>query len=242
VTLACLPAVRAAVAGQLPEVTFLLLPGRDRDIGADAATVVGQALPAYDVLLIGPGLGRSPGAQTLVRDLLSSPDVADTPAVIDADGLNALARVAHWHETMTCKAVLTPHPGELGRLTHASVPEVQANRIATSRRRVEEWGQTVVLKGAQTVVAAPTSPVRLSPFANALLATAGTGDVLAGAIAGLMAQGVDNPTAAALGVYLHGAAGELLAQDYGASGLLASELGAGIAKAAAVLRAGGLGA
>jgi NAD(P)H-hydrate epimerase len=238
VTLACVPAVRAAVAAQLPEVTYVRLPEQDGALAAEAALVIARSLPGYDVLLIGPGLGQSQGAQTAVRTLLTSPVPADVPVVIDADALNALAHVAGWHDTMTCKAVLTPHPGELGRLTRKSTAEVQADRLGVARECASSWGQTVVLKGAETIVAAGGG-VKLSPFANAALATAGTGDVLAGAIAGLLAQDVDRFTAAALGVYLHGAAAELYAGDYGSAGLLASELGVAIARVAASLRRDG---
>jgi NAD(P)H-hydrate epimerase len=118
------------------------------------------------------------------------------------------------------------------------VREVQAQRLETARQCAADWQQTLVLKGAQTLVADGSGRVLLSPFANAALATAGTGDVLSGAIAGLLAQDVDPFVAAGLGVYLHGAAGELYADDYGSSGLLASELGAGIARAAAEIRRG----
>jgi NAD(P)H-hydrate epimerase len=156
----------------------------------------------------------------------------DVPVVIDADGLNALVRFDRWHETVACQAILTPHPGELGRLTGKSVAEVQAHRLDIARDCAATWGQTVILKGAETVIAG-AGGVKLSPFANAALATAGTGDVLAGTIAGLLAQDVDRFDAAALGVYLHGAAAELYASDYGSAGLLASELGAAIATAAA---------
>jgi hydroxyethylthiazole kinase-like uncharacterized protein yjeF len=235
VTLACLPSVRAAVAAQLPEVTFLILPEQDGVLAPEATEVVAKGLDGYDVLLIGPGLGQSLGAQSVVRTLLTLPALAEVPVVIDADALNALSRVLAWHEHVTCKAVLTPHPGELGRLTNKRVAEVQADRLAIGRECAERWGQTVVLKGAETVIAGDDG-VKLSPFANAALATAGTGDVLAGTIAGLLAQDVDRSTAAALGVYLHGAAAELYSEDYGSSGLLAGELGAGIARAAARLR------
>jgi NAD(P)H-hydrate epimerase len=166
------------------------------------------------------------------------PALSDVPVVIDADGLNALAHDPAWHETMACRAILTPHPGELGRLTSKRVAEVQADRLGLARDCATAWGQTVVLKGAETVIAAAQGGVKLSPFANAALATAGTGDVLAGTIAGLLAQEVDRFTAAALGVYLHGAAAELYAAEYGSAGLMASELGAAIARAAATLRRG----
>ncbi len=239
VTLACLPEVRAAVAAQLPEVTFLMLPEADGEHAANAADVVVRSLEGYDVLVVGPGLGQSNGAQALVRGLVTSAAVADLPVVIDADGLNALARQYAWHESLACRAVLTPHPGELARLTHTSVREVQAQRLETTRQCAAEWHQTLLLKGAQTIVADASGRVLLSPFANAALATAGTGDVLAGAIAGLLAQDVEPFTATGLGVYLHGAAGELYDDEYGSSGLLASELGAGIARAAAELRRSG---
>ncbi|HEX5368379.1 MAG TPA: NAD(P)H-hydrate dehydratase [Dehalococcoidia bacterium] len=238
VTLATLPDVRAAVATQLPEATFLLLPQDGAEPAPNAADVVVQALEGYDVLVVGPGLGQSNGAQALVRGLVTSPAVARVPVVIDADGLNALSHQFAWHESLTCKAVLTPHPGELARLTRSSVREVQAQRLETTRECATEWQQTLLLKGAQTIVAEATGRVLLSPFANAALATAGTGDVLAGAIAGLLAQDVEPFIAAGLGVYLHGAAGELYAGDYGSSGLLASELGAAIARSAAALRRG----
>ena len=236
VTLACVPSVRAAVAAQLPEVTFLVLPEQNGGVSHEAAAAVASGLDGYDVLLIGPGLSQSQGAQAVVRTLVTFPELASIPVVIDADGLNALSRAPGWHETIACRAVLTPHPGEIGRLMRRRVAEVQADRLAVARECASTWGQTVVLKGAETVVAGAEGGVMLSPFANAALATAGTGDVLAGTIAGLLAQDVDRFTAAALGVYLHGAAAELYENEYGSSGLLASELGAGIAKVAATLR------
>ena len=238
VSLAAPAVVRSAVAAQLPEVTYIALPEEDGDLAPTAGDAVAAALSGYDVLLIGPGLGQSGGAQALVRGLLSSPAVVDVPAVVDADALNALARAYDWHKTLACRAVLTPHPGELGRLLRKDVPEVQANRISAARDSAVEWQQTVVLKGAQTVIASPEGRILLSPFANAALAAAGTGDVLAGAIAGLQAQGLTPFAAAGLGVYLHGAAAELHEDEYGPSGLLASELARGLAHAAAMLRRG----
>lgn len=238
VTLAALPSVRAAVASQLPEVTYLTLPEEGGAPSPDAAAVVAGALAGYDVLLIGPGLGMSDGAQALVRGLLAAPALQDLPGVIDADALNTLARSGPWHETLQARAVLTPHPGELARLAHGSVAEVQARRLDVARECAATWGQTVVLKGSETVIADASGRTLLSPFANPALATAGTGDVLAGAIAGLMAQDVTPFDAAGLGVYLHAAAAELYADDYGPSGLLASEVAAGVARAAAGLRRG----
>jgi NAD(P)H-hydrate epimerase len=230
--------VRAAVASNLPEVTFLPLPESEGALDALAGDVIARALPGNDVLLMGPGLSTAAGVQSVIRGLLTSEVVDDVPVVLDADALNCLARFPDWHQRVKAKAVLTPHPGELGRLANMSIAEVQSARLPTAQRLAQEWQQTVVLKGAHTVVAAADGTTLVSPFANAALATAGTGDVLAGTIAGLIAQGVEPAIAAGLGVYLHGAAAEEYAADYGASGMLASELARGIAVVAAALRRG----
>jgi len=244
VTLAAIDPVRAAVAAQLPEVTYLPLPeaeeapstGSGQGLDAAAADLILGALAGHDALLVGPGLSLATGTQALVRRLLAS--APQTPVVVDADALNALSRLAGWQDEVKASAVLTPHPGELARLTGGSVAEVQADRLGTARRSAQGWRQTVVLKGASTVVAQPDGRALISPYANAALATAGTGDVLAGAIAGLIAQGVAPFAAAGLGAYLHGAAAASFEAAYGSSGLLASELGAAIARVAARLRRG----
>jgi NAD(P)H-hydrate epimerase len=238
VTLASVVSVRGAVAANLPEVTFLPLPEEDGEPSSDAGDAIARVLLDYDALLIGPGLGLAATTQAMVRGLLSSPAVASIPAVIDADALNALSRQAGWSDEMKCEAVLTPHPGELARLTGSGVADVQAARLSMVRERAAAWRQTVVLKGANTVIARPDGQALVSPFANALLATAGTGDILAGTIAGLLAQEVDRFAAAGLGVYLNAAAAESLTDSYGESGLLASELGPAIARTAAQLRRG----
>ena len=125
---------------------------------------------------------------------------------------------------MPDKAVLTPHPGEMARLTGTSAEEVQSDRLGFAQRTAAQWQKIVVLKGAHTVVAAPDGRSRLSLVANPGLASAGTGDVLAGAIAGLLAQGLSAFDAAALGVYLHGAAGEIVEKELGDAGMVASDL------------------
>ncbi len=236
VTLAAIGPVRAAAAAQLPEVTYLPLPKSDGSVGSGAGDVVVRAMASYDVLLLGPGLGQSANAQALVRGVLSDPAVASIKTVIDADGLNCLAKVPNWPSLLHSGAVLTPHPGEFARLAAMTVADVQADRVALARGRAQEWRQTVVMKGAHTVIAEPDGRAMVSSSANAGLATAGTGDVLAGTIAGLLGQGVDPFEAAALGTFLHSSAGDLYLNEYGASGLLASELGAGIARVAANLR------
>ena len=236
VTLASIASVRASVAGMLPEVTHLPLPDEDGGIGAAAGDAIVKALPAYSALLIGPGLGLSPGTQAMVRGVLTAPVTASVPVVIDADALNALSRMPGWADEIKAPAVLTPHPGEIARLLGSNAAAVQSARVATATEAASNWRQTVVLKGAHSIVARPNGEAVISPHATAVLATAGTGDVLAGAIAGLIAQGLEPYDAAGLGVYLHGAAGETFKPEYGHAGMLASELGPAIAKVAHVLR------
>jgi len=121
-------------------------------------------------------------------------------------------------------AIVTPHPGEMSRLTELPVADIQADRLGVAIRQAARWGATVILKGAHTVVAAPDGHARISPFANPALASGGTGDVLAGAVAGLVAQGLGPFDAAALGVYLHGRSGEKVRRELGEAGLLAGDL------------------
>jgi ADP-dependent NAD(P)H-hydrate dehydratase / NAD(P)H-hydrate epimerase len=144
------------------------------------------------------------------------------PLVVDADGLNILARQPDWPSLLPPETILTPHPGEMARLMGVSLAEVKAaNRISLAREMARAWGHIVLLKGAYTVVAAPDGRAVILPFANPILGAAGSGDVLAGAIVGLLAQGMARFEAAVLGGYLHGLAGDLAGQTVG---LLAGEL------------------
>jgi hydroxyethylthiazole kinase-like uncharacterized protein yjeF len=143
---------------------------------------------------------------------------------MDADALNILPQIPDWWQWLTDDAILTPHPGEMSRLCGLSIDEIQADRLGVARRFAAEWHQTIVLKGAYTVIATTDGHCRVSPFANPGLASAGTGDVLAGVIAGLVAQGLTPFDAASLGVYLHGAAGEAVSNEMGDTGMIASDL------------------
>jgi NAD(P)H-hydrate epimerase len=236
VTLAAIDPVRAATAASLPEVTYLPLPEEHGSIAEAAGGLIARELSRFSTLIIGPGLGQEPGAAAVVRGLLSLPEAGEIPVVVDADALNALAHWRGWEREIKARAVLTPHPGELSRLTGESIPDLQDERLEAARRYAKAWNQTLVLKGAHTIISNEAGHALISPFATASLAAAGTGDVLTGVIAGLMAQGVERWAAAALGVYLHGAAAESFRDEYGESGLLVSELGAAIARTAAELR------
>lgn len=246
VTLGAAPPVASVVAAHVTEITHLLLP---HDLGAlvpDALPIVQEVLGDYQALLLGPGLGQDEKTADFVYRLLGittatprgrigfvghaiedTEDEALTlalPTVIDADALNALARVDNWWDDLKGAAVLTPHPGEMARLTGREIGDVQADRLGTAQAAAETWGQTVVLKGAHTIIAHPGGETWVLPFANPALATAGSGDVLAGAIAGLLAQGSPALEAAVAGAFLHGLAGEIARDEIGESGPVAGDL------------------
>ncbi len=223
VTLATPASLQPVLASKLTEATYLPLPeSRPGIVSAGAAEIIAAQSGQYHVLLLGCGLGQSQSAVEFVSSLLFGEGL---PAlVLDADALNILAQTPHWWQWLAKNAILTPHPGEMARLCGLSVEEVQSDRVSVARRFAAEWRKTIVLKGAYTVVAAPDGGCRVSPFANPGLASAGTGDVLAGAIAGLVAQGLPLFEAGSLGVYLHGRAGEMVRDRLGDAGMMASDL------------------
>jgi hydroxyethylthiazole kinase-like uncharacterized protein yjeF len=157
------------------------------------------------------------------------------PLVVDADGLNLLAKIADWPKRLPAGSVLTPHPGEMARLLGVEKDAVLVDRLETARRAAQDWGHVVVLKGAYTIIAAPDGRTLLAPWATAGLARAGTGDVLAGAILGLLGQGLAPFEAAACGVYVHGLAGRLAAEEHGLAGVLAGDVADFIADAMAMV-------
>ncbi len=245
VTLAAPRGIVPILAARCLETTFLGLPeGDGGGVGIGALKVVVEALEGYEALVVGCGLGRESETQAFVRRLLGVQEARTPgglgflakgeedrrtweipPMVLDADGLNALVGIPEWWRTLPRgRVVLTPHPGEMSRLLGATKEEVQGARIAVAQRAAAAWGQVVVLKGAHTVVAHPDGDVAVSPVATPALATAGTGDVLAGAIGGLLAQGLDPFAAALLGVYVHARAGELVEREVGQAGGMAGDL------------------
>ena len=225
VTLAA-PETASRLAGpQVPEQVHLPLPETPTGhVSPDAAPAVREALDIASALVVGPGLGNVESVHRLVQSLLLTEPSLDTPVVVDADALNVLAESYLWWERMTMPAVLTPHPGEMSRLLARDPADVQEDRVETASEAAARWRQVVVLKGAHTVVAAPDGRAAISPFANPALATAGTGDVLAGVIGSLLAQGLPPYEAAKLGVHVHAQAGERVSVRTGPSGLMASDL------------------
>jgi len=225
VTLATPHEVYSIAAGKLTEVIHFPLPGdAEGRIHPDAAELIRSALPRYTCLLVGCGMGLSAGTAEFLERLLLTDPPPRIPLIIDADGLNNLSRLPDWWRRLGGQATVTPHPGEMATLTETSTPELQRDRITTAGLWSSQWGVTVCLKGAFTVIADPGGRVRVSPFANPGLASGGTGDVLTGIIAGFMAQGLSPTDATSCGVYLHGRAAEAIAEAMGNTGTIASDL------------------
>jgi hydroxyethylthiazole kinase-like uncharacterized protein yjeF len=218
------------IATPVPEVA----PGH---VGHSSREAVLRHLEGGAAAVVGPGLGRDRSTWRLVYDLVAS---VKLPMVLDADALNALADNRRLLKKLGKERVLTPHPGEMGRLTGKTAAEINQDRSAAAQSAAQEWGAVVVLKGAHTVVAAPGGQVSVDPHQLPALASGGTGDVLAGIIGGLLAQGCDPFTAAVTGVYVHAEAGRVVAERLGESGLLASDLLIEIPPVMEELRRGGL--
>ena len=193
----------------------------ERTLSLAAQADIEELLAWADVLAIGPGLSQNEETQELVRKVIQN---VKKPAVIDADGLNALA--GHIDCLSHCEAdlILTPHSGELSRLINRHISDIEAKRIDTAQRSSKDLGSVLVLKGAPTVTANPSGYVYINSTGNAGMATAGCGDVLTGMIAGLLAQGLKGIDAAKAGVYLHGLAGDLVAEEKGEWGVLAGDM------------------
>jgi hydroxyethylthiazole kinase-like uncharacterized protein yjeF len=218
------------MATPVPEVA----PGA---VGHAAYDSVLRQLATAEAGVIGPGLGRDRSTWRLILDLTQH---VSCPLVLDADALNALSDSPRLKGRLGKGRVLTPHPGEMARLTGKSIDAIASDRVSAARKAAKEWGAVIVLKGARTVVAHPDGRTSEDPHEVPALATGGTGDVLAGMIGGLMAQGSDPYSAAVTGVYIHAAAGRRLSQRYGDSGLLAGDLLLEIPQVMNVLRQGGL--
>ncbi|MBM3138777.1 MAG: NAD(P)H-hydrate dehydratase [Chloroflexi bacterium] len=229
VMLAAAEAIQPLLVAGLPDAVHEPLPSENGALNAAAANALLRALAGSRAraLVVGPGLGSAEPTRAFVQALIAGLDATEgdlAGVVIDADGLNLLAGEPGWWERLAVPRVLTPHPGEMARLTGRAVAEVQADRLATATAFARERGSVVVLKGACTIVAAPDGRARISGAANAMLAHAGTGDVLAGLVGGLIAQGMAPYEAASAGVWLHAEAGRLVAEAYGTAAGIAQDL------------------
>jgi len=231
-------AIYDTVAGQLPEATWLVLPHTDGVFNRDAVSIVLKNLDRISCLLIGPGIGLEEETRHFIEGLIlgtidslsanrqlgfsesteirnSVQNVALPPLVIDADALKLLNKVENWWKKLPKNSILTPHPGEMSVLTGLTINEIQNARAETACEFAKKWDLVVVLKGAMTVIANPKGKYAIVPIATSALATAGTGDVLAGVITGFRAQGLDSFSAAKVGAWIHARAGQIAAEKIG---------------------------
>jgi NAD(P)H-hydrate epimerase len=216
--------IKASVASHALEPIFLPLTDVDGKLAPDSLEQIVGSLEKAKALVLGSGMGISSSTIQLVQGVLESlRSRRGPPTVIDADGLNAVSQITDWHSHLT-DVVVTPHPGEMARLTGMGIQAIQQDRLGAARHFASLWGVTVVLKGAPTVVASPEGKLAVNFSGGPNLATAGTGDVLTGIIGGLLAQGCAPWDAARCGVFLHGCAGDLWRTQHGDVGMLASDL------------------
>jgi len=180
-----------------------------------------QALQEKSAVAFGPGIGVSAQTKRMTRWLLKNSTV---PIVVDADGLNCIAADVSMLKTTQVPLILTPHPGEMSRLTKTQTTDIQAHRLDIARGFARQHGCYLILKGARTVIAAPDGRAWLNPTGNPGMASGGMGDVLAGLIGGLLAQGYSPEEACCLGVFLHGAAADAVAEENGGVGMLARDV------------------
>lgn len=207
---------------KLTEVMTQPLPeNREGLLCAESLAAMSAKLTWADAIAFGPGVGTHEDTGELLRLLLEK---ADKPLIIDADGLHLLAMNPELLKQLPRDTVLTPHPGEFARLTGLSAEEIADDRISVARKHAAEWGVTLLLKGSPTVTALADGTVYINPTGNAGMATGGSGDVLTGVIASLIAQGVPCEQAAWVGAYLHGEAGDIAASEYGQAGMIASDI------------------
>lgn len=222
VTLACPQSLQPVIASQLKEVMTAPLAESHGEVSPQSLDNLLMLAEGKQALAIGPGLGVAAETGALVRSLLQQ---VDLPMVIDADGLTALCGHTQILERQAGRQiVLTPHPGEMARLTTLSVDEIQADRVAVARDFALRHQVVLLLKGARTVIASPDGLVHVNSTGHAGLASGGMGDVLTGLIGSLLAQGLTALDAATLGAYLHGLAADRLLAIYGDAGLLATDV------------------
>ncbi|GAB0058779.1 Bifunctional NAD(P)H-hydrate repair enzyme Nnr [Candidatus Magnetaquicoccaceae bacterium FCR-1] len=223
ITVATPAAAQPVVTAGLTEAMTLPLPLRAS--GEPLLDIITKGRFQPDVLAIGPGLGENEQTWELVTAMMAWKEL---PTLLDADALNVLAgqgeRIRHWSIGRRTPLILTPHPGEMARLWGMEVNDVRGDRLAIARRTARDWGVWVVLKGAGSVIAAPDGRAWINATGNPGLAAGGSGDLLTGIIAGLLAQDWPVESAVRAGVWLHGAAADACAAEQGMVGMLAGDL------------------
>jgi NAD(P)H-hydrate epimerase len=213
---------------RLLEVMTRALPDENGSLAHRGAEAVVEAAARAGALVLGPGLGRADDALAFARDVAAS---AGAPLLLDADGLNAHAGALDDLASRTAATVLTPHAGELGRLLGRPSEDIEVHRLRSAREAARRANAIVVLKGDDTIIAAPDGTVAINGLGAPALATAGTGDVLSGVIGAFLAKGMDPFTAACAGVRRHAAAGRVAAAEHGPDGVIASDVVAALPRA-----------
>ena len=205
----------------IPEAVFSPVSDQEGCFSADATAALSRMLTTADGVVVGCGMGRGEGQTAVVRAILRHSAV---PVVLDADGINAVSLHILVEEAGSAPLILTPHPGEMARLMGLTTQQVQADRTGVAQRLAQQVNGVVVLKGHRTIIASPDGKTAENPTGNPGMATGGSGDVLAGIIGSLVAQGMTPYDAAVCGVYLHGAAGDAAAKRYSQRGMLPSDM------------------
>ncbi len=221
VTLATPHTERAVAASFYPEIMTLGLRSENGIISSNSICEILSAAEGKDAIVFGPGIGQAPHISLILAELLTS---FSKTLVIDADGLNALSTNPDILKKRACDVIITPHPGEMSRLTGKSVEQIQKARSEIALQFAKDYDVCAVLKGNQTIVADTNGAHFVNPTGSSALATAGTGDVLSGVIASLAGQGLYPFGAASLGVFLHGMSGDLAAINLGKHGVIASDV------------------
>lgn len=221
VTVGTAESERHIVACMVPEAMTVALEDKDGKITEKSMKTILEYAKKADAVVFGPGLGQSRDMHSILKGLLLE---YRGKLIIDADGLNALSKGCDILNGRSCSVVITPHPGEMSRLTGLSIDEIQQNRVAVAASFAEKYGITVLLKGKGTVIADCSGKVKINTTGNPGMATGGTGDVLSGVAAAFMGQGLDAFDAAVLGAYIHGKAGDMAAEKFGIHGLIAGDV------------------
>lgn len=221
ITLGICESLNPIMEQKLTEVMTLPLEENSGHLSADAYSKISKIINRCNCVLFGPGLGISRDIQVLLKNILRESRV---PVIIDADGINALARDKSILEECNCSVILTPHSGEMSRLTGKNIEEVENNRFDISLEASQELGATIILKGHHTIVTGANGVQYINNTGNPGMATGGSGDVLAGMISAFVARGIQEEKAAAAAVYLHGLAGDFAKDKFGEESLTPNDI------------------
>jgi len=222
VTIAIPEILKGVFQSKILEEMVLPLPCTEQTLSMEALPEIMNFInEKADVVAFGPGVGVNRDVREILKEVILK---SQRPIVIDADGITLLGDIKEVLKNTTSEVILTPHPGELGRLINVSVKDIETNRIEIAQRVAEELGVVLVLKGVPTVVAEPQGKVYLNTTGNPGMATGGSGDVLTGVISSLIGQGVSPFYASVLGVYIHGLSGDIAARKKGFYGLIAGDI------------------